>query len=431
MCRQGRGALRLWASLFFVCLCACEEDKVPLTGKREYFLQEPQPPAPKKGRGAGATLPPSIPISSWKQPGYDAAHVLPSIKGPHRFQKVWDENLYYGEDSSWKISADPLLADNRLFVLDAGGVLFCLEASTGRLLWKGSVTPEGFEGNVNAGMVYEAGVLYIATTFSELVACEGATGRLLWRRPLEAFASGGMTLSEGRLFVLLANNTVEVLDAKTGTLLWTHKGLIEDAKMVGNAACAVQQGIVIAPYSSGELFALHAETGDVLWEENLVKISSSDLSKLLPHIRANPVIFKDVVYAIGYSGLAAAIDLRTGTRRWEYEIGSTETPCVTKDSLIIVSSEGVCVCLDLEGHAQWSTSLPVKEERSPTLWRGPIMVNGCLLVSHADGDLVFLSPKDGRILRTVSLEDPIATRPLIAQGMLFVVTQNGCVQAYR
>ncbi|MDR2412182.1 MAG: PQQ-binding-like beta-propeller repeat protein [Holosporales bacterium] len=417
--------------LFLLLLCSCSDEKVPLVGRREYLLPERLPALTKKQQGAHFSIPPATIISSWQQPGYNAAHILPSIVGPKDFRKDWETSLSYGEDRTWKISADPLLADNRLFVLDAGGILFALQTETGAILWKTSLTPCGCEGNLNGGMAYADGILYIATTFSEIIACEGATGRLLWRRALESPAAGGLTIAEGRLFVVLSNNTVEVRNLKTGAPLWTHKGLIEDAKMIGNAACAVDQGVVLVPYASGELFALHAETGSVLWEYNLTKIASSEVLRLFPHIRALPVLFEGTAYALGYSGLMVAIDLRTGKKRWEYEIGGTEPPCVTKSGLALISTEGSCVCFGQEGQVLWSTVLPESEGRFPALWRGPFLINGQLMASHSDGTFVFLSPEDGHILRQILLEDPVVVRPLIAQRKLFIVTQNGRVQAYR
>jgi outer membrane protein assembly factor BamB len=281
-------------------------------------------------------------------------------------------------------------------------------------------------------MVYSEGTVYVGTTFSEVIACDGASGRVLWRHHLDASAGGGLTVAEGRLFVLLSNNTTKVLDPRTGSFLWTHKGLMEDAKMIGNAACSVAQGTVIVPYSSGELFALHAETGAVLWEESLAKFSSADLFKLFPHIRAYPVIAHGTVYAIGYSGLTAAFELQTGTRHWEHETGGTETPCVTNDSLCIVNTDGQCICLNAtNGTTRWRATLPLAPERPLSTWQGPLMVDGNLLVSHPEGILVFLSPGDGHIVRQYVLDTQIATAPLVFHETVFVVTKNGSVQAYR
>jgi outer membrane protein assembly factor BamB len=413
-------------------VCACDDEKIPLTGTREYVLQGHQDTSSQGGQGRGATLPQAISINAWEQPGYDATHKTPAVIGAKHFYKIWETSLSYKEDTVWKISSPLLLADNRLFILDAGGILYALQATTGALLWKISTTPQGRGGNLNGGMVYADGTLYIGTTFSEVIACDGGSGRILWRRRLEAPACGGLTAAEGRLFVLLGNNTLEVLDPHTGISLWTHKGLMEDAKMIGNAACTVAQGIVVVPYSSGELFALHAETGDVLWEESLTKLASADLFKLFPHIRACPVAFQGSVYAVGYSGLTASFDIRTGAHHWEYEVGGTETPCVTEDSLVLVSSDGLCVCLDREnGFMRWSSPLPIAKERSISVWKGPLMVDSLFLVSHPEGLLVFLSPRDGHIVRQYIVKEPIATFPLIVNETFFIVTKNGKVQAYR
>jgi outer membrane protein assembly factor BamB len=429
--REGK-IVKYFVFLCLLVVCACDETKVPLTGKREYVLQGPLAEAAHNRKSVSSSLPSAVSINAWEQPKYGTTHVTPVIKGPKNYNKIWEVSLSYGEDTTWKISAPLIVGNKRLFVLDAGGILSALDTTTGELLWTASTTPQRCDGNLNGSMVYANGRVYIGTTFSEVIAYDDASGRILWRHHLDAPAAGGLTIENGHLFVLLSNNTLKVLNSDTGITLWTHKGLMEDAKMIGNAACAVAQGIVIVPYSSGELFALHEETGSVLWEESLTKFASADLFKLFPHIRAYPIISHETVYAVGYSGVTAAFDIRTGTRHWECEVGGSETPCIAKNTLWVVNTDGLCVCINAaNGALQWKTTLPIAPERSPATWQGPLMVDGHLLVSHPDGVLVFLSPQDGRIVRHYALEDPIAAPPLILRETLFVVTKNGKVQAYR
>ncbi len=45
------------------------------------------------------------------------------------------------------------------------------------------------------------------------------------------------------------------------TIFGASTGILEDAALLGGASPAVGSGVVIAPYSSGELFALRIETG--------------------------------------------------------------------------------------------------------------------------------------------------------------------------
>ena len=63
-----------------------------------------------------------------------------------------------------------------------------------------------------------------------------------------------------------------------GTVLWTYQGIVETARMLTVPAPAVQGEVVIAPFSSGEIVALRAQNGGVLWQDALA--SSTRLTPL-------------------------------------------------------------------------------------------------------------------------------------------------------
>src|SRR5690606_4755356 len=129
------------------------------------------------------------------------------------------------------------------------------------------------------------------------------------------------TVEGGRVFVVGIDNQLTALDARTGEVLWTHAGIIEDAGLLGGASPAAEAGVVIAPYSSGEIFALRAETGRQLWSDSLAAIRRVGALASLADIRGLPVIDRDIVVATSHSGRTAGIDLRTGARIWEQDIG--------------------------------------------------------------------------------------------------------------
>ena len=64
------------------------------------------------------------------------------------------------------------------------------------------------------------------------------------------------TVSQGRVFVVTPDNELQVIDADTGELLWTHRGIEEIASLLGGGGPAVSGQTVIVTYSSGEIYAL-------------------------------------------------------------------------------------------------------------------------------------------------------------------------------
>ena len=139
-----------------------------------------------------------------------------------------------------------------------------------------------------------------------------------------------------------------------GRELWTHSGIVETANLLGGAAPAVDSGIVVSPYSSGELVAMRVETGRVLWSDSLTAVRRTDVVSSLAHIRGRPIIDRGRVIAISHGGAMAAVDLRSGQRLWEKDIGGQESP---------LDCRRLCV----RHHQRERTGLPVTQQRRRVL----------------------------------------------------------------
>ena len=62
------------------------------------------------------------------------------------------------------------------------------------------------------------------------------------------------------MLVISADNQTFALNSDSGELVWQHTAPGEIAAILGGSTPAVSQGIVVVPYSSGEVNALSLET---------------------------------------------------------------------------------------------------------------------------------------------------------------------------
>ena len=79
----------------------------------------------------------------------------------------------------------------------------------------------------------------------------------------------------------------------------------------------------------------------------------------ISHLRGNPVIDENMVFATSHSGRLIALKLKTGRRLWELPISSRVMPWVAGDYLYIVSTGRQLICLTKrDGRVKWITNLP-------------------------------------------------------------------------
>ena len=149
----------------------------------------------------------------------------------------------------------------------------------------------------------------------------------------------------------------------------------------------------------------------------------------LADIRGRPVIDRGRVYAVSHAGRMVAIDLRTGDRVWEQEIGGTHGPWVAGDYIYVLSNDVDLICLTRQdGRVRWASELPhyenMKRRKYPVRWAGPVLAGDRLIVVASTGEAISLSPYTGQALGRTEFPDSIFLDPIVADDTLYVLTDE-------
>ncbi len=210
----------------------------------------------------------------------------------------------------------------------------------------------------------------------------------------------------GRIFFSTHDNHFYALAEADGRTLWDQQGVAESAGILSSTSAAVSGQFVIAPYTSGELFALRVQNGQQAWNDVLSHSGQVTALSELDDIAARPVIDRDMVFAISHSGVMAAIALASGDRAWTREIGGTQTPWAAGDYVYVVTGDEQLLCLTRkEGRVRWIHQLPQfhdpDDKTHPIDWVGPMLVSDKLILLSSDGFAEAISPYTGQLLGRV------------------------------
>lgn len=371
------------------------------------------------------------------QPGFTPAHVLghPAIRGS--LAQAWSVGIGEGGGYRRKILAQPVVADGRVVVMDSDGTVGAFDARSAGRIWRVDTQAEDNRStNIGGGVAIEGGVVYASTGRGELLALDPAKGTVKWRKPLGTAARAAPTIADGRVYVPTLDGQVIALSAADGGKLWSYQAANPSTSLLGLPAPAVSDDTVVAGFGSGDLIALRAVSGAVVWSDSLASSHGRNSLLDLASVHGLPVIAGNVVLAIGLGGLMLAIDLRSGRRLWERDIGSSETPCVAGDWVFVVTTDQLIAALDVaEGRVAWVTQLPQWErpekQRDPITWVGPVLAGDRLLVCGSSGLALAVSPYTGEIIGQQKLSGRASVAPVIAGGTAFVVTDDGNLIALR
>lgn len=382
-------------------------------------------------------LPQPYENTAWPQSGGYAGHAMYHLAAPGSLNVAWTADVGNAAGSDSVVMAQPVIADGRLFAMDARSTVSGHDASSGAQIWQVDLTPdEERDGLFGGGLAYDEGRLFVTTPFGLVFALNPDSGAELWRTRLPAPLRTAPTASGGRVFAITVDNQMFALAADDGRRLWSYSGVIEDAGLLGGAAPAVVGDVVVAGFTSGEVTALKAETGRVLWGDNLAGVARGDAIATLADIRGMPVVDRGQIFAISNSGTMAAFDINRGGRLWTVGIGSNQTPWVAGDFIYVVTTDSEIVCLTREdGRVRWIQGLPrysnEEDQEGVLQWSGPVLVGDRLIVTGSSGEALSISPYTGEILGRIVLRSKSYVPAVVANNTLYILSDDAVLTALR
>ncbi len=417
-----------------------EGTEKPLEGERISILelQKNLEPDDAAMEAQGFVAPPAWRNEFWPQAGGYPTHAMQNLTlNEGELKPQWSADIGDGGSDGLPLTAQPVVADGKLFTLDSRGRLSAFDAASGRPLWQVYAGSEKEKEPVIAGGVaYSRGQLYVTNGYNEVLAVSPANGKPLWRKNISAPARAAPTVAEDRLFVVTLDNRLIALSVKDGTFLWDYAGISGVTGLMGSASPAASNEIVVPVFSSGEIFALRVENGAPLWGDNLSSVKTTSGLSGIADIRGLPVIDKGMVFAISFSNRLVAIDERTGNRVWQREIGGAETPWLSGNYLFLITNDNELIGMGRDnGLIRWVRPLPKfrdpEDRKGPLFWTGPVLAGNRLIVAGSDGGVMEINPDDGAVLRAWNSGKSVTTAPVVAGEMLYLLADDGTVLAYK
>jgi outer membrane protein assembly factor BamB len=304
----------------------------------------------------------------WRGANRDAK--APGFKAP----ATWPAEL----KQQWHVSvgdgvATPALVGDKLYVFsreEDGEVLRCLDATSGKELWKesyvtqGSTDPGRFVGPRSSPAVADGKVVTLGAR--GIVSCfDAETGNKLWSKDdvrgwPRFFVSSSPIIEEGLAIVQVGgeqNGAVVAYDLATGEekWKWTLAG-VAPSYASPMAMTAGDTKLIVAQVSDG-LVALEAKTGKLLWE--VVNSGGSRYKAATPIVSGDTLIYLD--------GPAKAVKLaKEGDKfvaktEWTVQENPVQfnTPILRDGLLIGLSGRHELFCVDTKTEKTvWTTPAP-------------------------------------------------------------------------
>jgi outer membrane protein assembly factor BamB len=421
-----------------------KEKQRPLPGKRIPVLPTTEKiPGELADGSASISIPEPRVNETWAQPGGEANNA-PGHLALNGVHQDWSADAGTGSSKSGRLMASPIVYDGRVYVLDADGTVSAFSTSGGSAIWRASLKPTAPEkqksfsasdlfslggdssgGGYGGGLAADAGRIIGVSGYGAVVALDPASGKRLWEKNLGVPIRAAPTAAQDRVFVITNEGKFFCLSATDGAEIWATQGLPQQASRVMNVSPAVDGDIAVAPFPSGDLIALKISDGSPVWTESLARTrSTSQLSSMSD--AARPAIEGGTVFAVGNAGRMIATQASTGQRLWSINVPSTQTPWVAGDLVYVVDTSGQLLAISRrDGKVIWTTKLP-----GSTVWSGPTLAGNTLWLVSQSGTLAGVDASTGRLSTQQELGNAVYVPPIVAQGRMYVLTDNAKLIAF-
>lgn len=225
-----------------------------------------------------------------------------------------------------------------------------------------------------------------------------------WIFPASSEFVGTPIIKNGFVYLFSASQYIQAIDWNTGKLAWALR-LAPDVNLrLASNALLVTSSEVIVGTDLGTVLFLNPKNGSILWTWQIPGATAIQRENTqLPagpdrfaSIVAQPLLSERNIIVSNAESMTQNISLDSKTALWSYPVGSVAQPQKYKESILIGSSTGKVVSLNLQtGDVFWSTK--VTDDSSPIMSLF-VTKSNVILAANSKGQIFMLDPVNGKIL---------------------------------
>lgn len=438
--------MRWWSKGLCVCgvvlsVAACSSDKKLPEGTRISILDNSVTEISPSRKKISA-LPASRLNPSWSQAGVIPRHIIGNLKAGFTLKEEWGENFGTGINKRDIMLAVPVVGQDKIFVMDAKGRVSAFLLKNGERLWENNLSANigGFKETKSraSGLAVDENTLFATTGFGGVFAMYAETGAPKWRKIMESPIRIAPTVTDKMILVQTVDNKLYALDKKNGEELWRFGVAQEDTVIASGSSPAYdeEENVVVAGFSNGEIVVLNAAVGTPLWAETLVSNKQMKSSTDITTIGAYPIIEDGIIYAISNSNIMISLDMRTGDKLWEKEIGSMQNMLLAGDYLFVISNRNILYAVEkYSGETVWAIDIREQlsnEDDDVAVYAAPpLMLNGEILLAFSNGKILKIDAVNGVVKAKTELGIDISNGLIAAQGRVIAISDDADVIVFK
>ena len=288
----------------------------------------------------------------------------------------------------------PLLIGDRIYSIDTGGTVICVDLVKGRKLWKfdtelAPITGLGGNDQILIATSQDGDIVAFRESDDELVK--------LWGIRVESEIRATPVVDNDQVFVRSVDGKLRSLAIADGAEQWVVSRRVPALSLTGNSEPLVAGPLVFTGFDDGKVIAYERASGQTRWESTISAPSGRTEIERLVDVDGRFVLSNGVIYVASFQGRLAAIQAVSGDLLWSREFSSYQPIALDDDALYLSADDSHLWAIDRRtGSAFWKQD--VLHARRIT---APTVIGDNLVVADLDGYLHWFSKSEGTLLSRI------------------------------
>jgi|GEM_PF-2593126 len=381
--------------------------------------------------------------SSSSKIDYDLANtqnVIPSIENNNAWQ-AHNINRYYSnlrvnnvtelsesEHFSHDLTITPLVIGGYFYSLDSElNLAKYSKADLDEPIWEQLLIEDNPDGLKPTGLAFANNHVYISFDSGDIYAIDAELGNTTWQKNIGSPVVLPVIASNDKLYIQTIDNQLYAVEPTNGEIAWRHFATLENTSLSLVPAPLIMERLIIAQYSTGEIYGLNLINGKEKWLEQIDKTGKvPDLNALSKFMLTDGVR----IFANSNNGKLYGLDADSGNILWQESITLASKPWLAGDYIYLIDNSQNLVAINIAGGIKYITKLPqpLAEDDEQISWDKPLMANGDIITLSKEGYLAVLDAQTGQVKSLQEAESGEYSDYLIVDGNLYTVSNGDLIK---
>jgi outer membrane protein assembly factor BamB len=323
-------------------------------------------------------------------------------------------------------------------IFDSNGLIFFEKEGTlkkydysQKLNWKKNFySKQEKKSDILLNIALENDILIITDNLAKYYAVNSQNGELLWSKTNLIPFNSQIKIYKDKFYFVDYENIIHCFKIKDGNKIWSYKTDNFFVKSKKKLSIIIENEKVIFNNSIGDITALDANKGILLWQtatqNNSIYAESASL------VTSDLVLEKDSIFFSNNRNEFYSINKDNGFLNWKQKINSNIRPVISNDIIFTVSNEGFLYFIDsLDGNIIKSNNLLTNFKAKHREFIKPIGIvlgSDKIFLSLNNGKLIVASIQTGEIINTFKLDGNQISKPFIFDNKLYIIKDNSIIE---